>query len=138
MRSLVPSIVRAVWTRAWLASLAMQQVDGGDGETRDTAPDRQTPKRPGSVPSAHATAKVSIKLSPDLIVDAAASRQGATRSSVVEEWLLLVVPCTTLVREAPTHVLLRRGEGGVSSTSALKCEQLTTLPRSGVAVPDME
>ena len=43
---------------------------------------------------------------------------------------VIVIPCSTVVRAAPTHVLLRRHEGGVPSASVLKCEQITTLPRS--------
>ena len=43
---------------------------------------------------------------------------------------LIVVPCSTKVRAAPTHVILRRGEGGVASASVLKCEQIATLPKS--------
>ncbi|HEY4394833.1 MAG TPA: type II toxin-antitoxin system PemK/MazF family toxin [Polyangia bacterium] len=42
---------------------------------------------------------------------------------------LLVVPCTTTLREAPTHVRLGRGEGGAPQACMLKCEQVTTLPR---------
>ena len=45
---------------------------------------------------------------------------------------LLVIPCTTNLREAPTHVSLRRGEGGVPAASMLKCEQITTLPVADV------
>ena len=41
---------------------------------------------------------------------------------------LIVVPCSTTLREAPTHVRLVRGEGGVPQSCMLKCEQLTTLP----------
>lgn len=42
---------------------------------------------------------------------------------------LMVVPCSTTLREAPTHIRLARGEGGVPQACVLKCEQLTTLPR---------
>lgn len=45
---------------------------------------------------------------------------------------LLIIPCTTNLREAPTHVRLRRGEGGVPASSMLKCEQITTLPMADV------
>jgi mRNA-degrading endonuclease toxin of MazEF toxin-antitoxin module len=45
---------------------------------------------------------------------------------------LIVIPCTTTLREAPTHVRLGRGEGGVPQTCMLKCEQITTLPREDV------
>ena len=40
---------------------------------------------------------------------------------------LIVVPCSTTMREAPTHVRLARGEGGLPRDSVLKCEQITTL-----------
>ncbi|HEY3256561.1 MAG TPA: type II toxin-antitoxin system PemK/MazF family toxin, partial [Polyangiaceae bacterium] len=40
---------------------------------------------------------------------------------------VLVVPCSTRLSIAPTHVRLRRGEGGLSAASVLKCEQITTL-----------
>ncbi len=40
---------------------------------------------------------------------------------------VIVIPCSTRLSEAPTHVRLRRGEGGLSEASVLKCEQITTL-----------
>ena len=40
---------------------------------------------------------------------------------------LLVVPLSTHLRPAPTHVFLDRGEGGLPQSSALKCEQITCL-----------
>jgi mRNA-degrading endonuclease toxin of MazEF toxin-antitoxin module len=43
---------------------------------------------------------------------------------------VIVAPCSTQVRLAPTHVVLRRGEGGLSETGVLKCEQITTLHKS--------
>lgn len=42
---------------------------------------------------------------------------------------VLVVPASTVQRDAPTHVRLRKGEGGVPQPSVLKCEQITTLPK---------
>jgi len=45
---------------------------------------------------------------------------------------LIVIPCSTTMRGAPTHVRLRRGEGGVSDTCMVKCEQITTLPKDYV------
>ena len=45
---------------------------------------------------------------------------------------VLVIPLTTALREAPTHVRLRPREGGVPSASMLKCEQITTLHRDDV------
>jgi len=41
---------------------------------------------------------------------------------------VIIVPCSTILRIAPTHVMLRRGEGGIPARSVLKCEQITTLP----------
>jgi len=40
---------------------------------------------------------------------------------------LIAVPCSTTLREAPTHVRLARGEGGAPQACMLKCEQITTL-----------
>ena len=40
---------------------------------------------------------------------------------------LIVVPCSTTLRDAPTHVRLSRGEGGVPQACMLKCEQIATL-----------
>ena len=45
---------------------------------------------------------------------------------------VLVVPCSTRLSVAPTHVQLRRGEGGLSEASVLKCEQITTLHKGDV------
>ena len=42
---------------------------------------------------------------------------------------VIVVPCSTTMREAPTHVRLMRGEGGLRQDSVLKCEQVTTLKK---------
>lgn len=50
---------------------------------------------------------------------------------------VIVVPCSTTLREAPTHVLLARGEGGLSRSCVLKCEQVTTLPQSDVIEPPL-
>ena len=47
---------------------------------------------------------------------------------------LIVVPCSTTLREAPTHVRLGRGEGGAPRACMLKCEQITTLPKEDVDV----
>ena len=48
---------------------------------------------------------------------------------------ILIVPCSTTIHEAPTHVLLGRGEGGLLRACVLKCEQMTTLPMSDVLEP---
>jgi mRNA interferase MazF len=45
---------------------------------------------------------------------------------------VIVIPCTTTLSIAPTHVRLRRGEGGLSAASVLKCEQVTTLHKDDV------
>jgi mRNA-degrading endonuclease toxin of MazEF toxin-antitoxin module len=42
---------------------------------------------------------------------------------------VLVVPASTTLRPAPTHVRLRKGAGGLPRESVLKCEQITTLPK---------
>jgi mRNA-degrading endonuclease toxin of MazEF toxin-antitoxin module len=43
---------------------------------------------------------------------------------------VIIVPASTTIRDAPTHVVLRSGEGGLRTRSVLKCEQVTTLPRT--------
>lgn len=43
---------------------------------------------------------------------------------------IIVVPLSTTLRSAPTHVLLREGEGGLSKASMAKCEQVTTIDKS--------
>ena len=43
---------------------------------------------------------------------------------------VIVVPISTTLREAPTHVKLLKGEGGLDRTSVAKCEQITTLDKS--------
>ena len=45
---------------------------------------------------------------------------------------VIVIPCSTTLREAPAHVRLARGEGGVPRDSMLKCEQITTLKKEDV------
>ncbi len=45
---------------------------------------------------------------------------------------VIVIPCSTHLSTAPTHVRLRRGEGGVSEASVLKCEQIATLHKEDV------
>ena len=43
---------------------------------------------------------------------------------------VIVVPLTTNLRPAPTHVELPSGEGGLKETSTAKCEQVTTLDKT--------
>ena len=42
---------------------------------------------------------------------------------------VIVVPLSSVLRDAPTHVPLRAGEGGLRRRSTVKCEQITTLRR---------
>lgn len=42
---------------------------------------------------------------------------------------VIVVPVSSVVRDAPTHVRLRTREGGLPRESVAKCEQITTLRR---------
>ncbi len=43
---------------------------------------------------------------------------------------VIVVPLSTTLRPAPTHVKLPAGEGGLRETSMAKCEQVTILDKS--------
>ena len=43
---------------------------------------------------------------------------------------IIVVPISTMLCPAPTHVDLPKGEGGLDQTSVAKCEQVTTLDKS--------
>lgn len=43
---------------------------------------------------------------------------------------VMVVPLSTTLRAAPTHVELPASEGGLKETSVAKCEQVTTLDKS--------
>jgi len=45
---------------------------------------------------------------------------------------VIVVPCSTRLLVAPTHVRLGRGDGGLPQASMLKCEQITTLHQDDV------
>ena len=42
---------------------------------------------------------------------------------------VMVVPLSTTLRTAPTHVQIEQGEGGLDHPSMAKCEQLTTLDK---------
>jgi len=46
---------------------------------------------------------------------------------------VIVVPISSVLREAPTHVRLRVREGGLPRPSVAKCEQITTLRRDRLA-----
>ena len=41
-----------------------------------------------------------------------------------------VVPCSSVARLGPWHVVLRKGVGGLDRASVAKCEQVTTLPKA--------
>lgn len=45
---------------------------------------------------------------------------------------VIVVPCSTRLLHAPTHVRLGRSEGGMPQASVLKCEQITTVHQDDV------
>lgn len=51
----------------------------------------------------------------------------AARNRLADD--VLVVPASTTLRVAPTHVRLKKGTGGIRQDSVLKCEQITTLPK---------
>ena len=42
---------------------------------------------------------------------------------------VIVIPCSTNLRPAPTHVRLSRGEAGLPEDCVLKCEQITTVKK---------
>lgn len=43
---------------------------------------------------------------------------------------VIVVPLSTTLRPAPTHVEIPPGQGGLKERSMAKCEQITTLDKS--------
>lgn len=43
---------------------------------------------------------------------------------------IMVVPISTTLQPAPTHVELPAGEGGLHQSSMAKCEQVTTIDKS--------
>lgn len=45
---------------------------------------------------------------------------------------VIVIPCSTTLRAAPTHVQLSRGEGGLPRDCVLKCEQIDTVAKEDV------
>ncbi|HKA37551.1 MAG TPA: type II toxin-antitoxin system PemK/MazF family toxin [Thermoanaerobaculia bacterium] len=46
---------------------------------------------------------------------------------------VLIIPASTTLRPAPTHVHLKKGTGGLARESVLKCEQVTTLSKRFVS-----
>jgi mRNA-degrading endonuclease toxin of MazEF toxin-antitoxin module len=64
------------------------------------------------------------KLRPGLVVSP--DRRNERSHTVV------MVPCTSVIRLGPWHVLLRKGEGGLSLASVLKCEDIGTVAKVNV------
>ncbi len=50
---------------------------------------------------------------------------------------VFVLPLSTQIRPAPTHVLLDRGQGGIPHASIVKCEQVTCLDKSLLESPPL-
>ena len=50
---------------------------------------------------------------------------------------VIVIPCSTHLRPAPTHVRLEHGQGGLPESTVLKCEQITTLAKADVHEPSL-
>lgn len=48
---------------------------------------------------------------------------------------VIVVPLSSHLRPAPTHVLLREREGGLPVRSVAKCEQITTVLKDRLVAP---
>ena len=42
---------------------------------------------------------------------------------------VVLVPCSSVLRQGPWHVPLAKGEGGLSAPSVAKCENITTLEK---------
>jgi mRNA interferase MazF len=43
---------------------------------------------------------------------------------------VIVAPVSSVLRDGPWHVRLRKGEAGLAKSSIIKCEQITTLRKS--------
>ncbi len=43
---------------------------------------------------------------------------------------VIAIPLSTNLRQAPTHVLIKKGIGGLRKDSMAKCEQITTLDKT--------
>ena len=43
---------------------------------------------------------------------------------------VIVAPVSSVLRDGPWHVRLRKGEAGLAKASIIKCEQITTLRKS--------
>ena len=78
-----------------------------------------TPLRPAAFRRGHIYLARLDKLRPVLVISP------DVRNELASD--VIVIPCTSRISTAPTHVRLRRGDGGLSEASVLKCEQITTL-----------
>ena len=47
----------------------------------------------------------------------------------------MVIPASTVKRLGPWHIPMRKELGGLAQTSVLKCEEITTLPKSWLIEP---
>lgn len=52
---------------------------------------------------------------------------GDSRNQFADD--VIVIPLSTTLRQAPTHVYLPAGSGGLSQVSMAKCELVTTLDK---------
>ncbi|MCI0691416.1 type II toxin-antitoxin system PemK/MazF family toxin [candidate division KSB1 bacterium] len=52
---------------------------------------------------------------------------GDTRNQFADD--IIVVPLSTTIRSAPTHIYLPSGSGGISAASMAKCELVATLDK---------
>jgi len=83
-----------------------------------------TPAKTGALRRGYVYLARLDKLRPVLVISA------NVRNELASD--VIVVPCSSHLSPAPTHVRLRRGEGGVTDASVLKCEQITTLHKDDV------
>ena len=43
---------------------------------------------------------------------------------------VIIAPVSSVLRDGPWHVRLRKGEAGIAKASIVKCEQITTIRKS--------
>lgn len=93
-----------------------------------------TPQR-GQLYWAHVPTEPSDRRRPVLIVSS------DSRNALAND--VMVVPITSNMRSAPTHVVIPAGFGGLPHRSAAKCEQLKTIQKTclhgeplGLRVPE--
>lgn len=90
---------------------------------RLTNPETSHPRR-GHVYRVRVPSEPNAKVRPALIVSPDSRNRWASD--------VLVVPISSALRAAPTHVRVRAREAGLSRASMIKCEQITTLSRDRV------